>query len=367
MNLSQGNYNHNDVWKKLCSNNRKVHYEYTVHDNDGKLLGSLTSCSGRISYDSTRSVMRTFEGDAKKTELLDINMLDERITPWFCLTMDNGEVLKYPLGKFIISPSFDFKGPENIVHITGYDLGKVALDYKTVSRVVMNADDYYSNEIQEILSEMYPAFEVISSPKKRRNALEWEPGTSKITIINDMLSALNYYPLHFDEYGIPKAEPYILPEERTIEAYYKTDASSVIVPGISQESNRFDVPNKYVRYVENADSEYMVSSYTNEDPSSIFSTVNRGRVIVDIERVSDIASQKELDDYVKRCAVSAMSVTEQIKIKTLNMPGHGFRNCLLIETDKDGILGKYIETGWEMSLELGAEMTHRCVKAVNIS
>lgn len=366
MNLKQGFYTNEDIWNYLCADKRKVHYEYSVQDNDGKILGWLSECSGRISFDSTQSVMRTFSGTAKKSELLDINLIDERIMPWFCLTLPNGEVLKYPLGKFIISPAFITKEPEVLVNITGYDMGKVALDDKCVSRIVSDSGSYYTNEIQTFLDEIYPSYEVTASERVRSAAFEWDPGTNKLQIINDILTSLNYYSLHFNEYGIPKAIPYVFPENREVEAYYKIGPQSVIFPGMSLDSNRFEIPNKFVRYVENVDAEYLISSYINANPNNIFSTVNRGRTIVNIESVRDIASQEELDDYVKRCAVAVMNVNENIEFRTLNMPGHGFKNCLFVDNGQAGIIGKYIETGWEMNLTIGGEMVHRCIKAEGI-
>lgn len=366
MNLTQSNKSHEEVWKKLCSNERKIHYEYSVQDNDGKLLGWLSSCTGKISFDSSVSVMRTFSGEAKKNELLDINLIDERIMPWMCVTFENGEVLKYPLGKFIISPSFKDDSPEQLVDIIGYDLGKIALDDKIVSRTVKSSEGYYSNELQEMLESLYQSYEVISSDKKRSNASEWDPGTSKLKIINDTLTSLNYYPLHFDEHGIPKAIPYVFPEDCSVEAYYKVDKDSIMLPGTALTSNRFEIPNKFVRYVENVDGTYLTSSYTNDSENNIFSTVSRGRTIVDIASVSDMASQEELDGYVKRCAIAAMTVNEKIQFKTLNMPGHGYKNCLFVENGSMGILGKYIETSWEMDLRLGGEMVHTCIKAVTV-
>ena len=310
--------------------------------------------------------MRTFSGEAKKNELLDINLRDERIMPWMCVTFENGEVLKYPLGKFIISPSFKSNGMGNVVDIKGYDLGKIALDDKTVSRTVKKTEDYYSNELQEEIEKLYVSYEIASSEKKRNNAAEWDPGTSKLKLINDILTSLNYCPLHFDEYGIPKAKPYVLPEDCLVEAYYKVDKNSILLPDATLNTNRFEIPNKFVRYVENVDGSYLISSYTNDLPDNIFSTVNRGRTIVDIDHVSDIASKEDLDEYVKRCAAAKMTVNEQIKFETLNMPGHGYKNCLFVEYDMLNVCGKYIETSWEMDLRLGGKMVHTCIKAVSL-
>lgn len=365
MNFAQGKYTHEEVLNNLFLNERKIHYEYSVQDNKGKHLGWLSNCDGRISYDATRSIMRTFSGTAMKCELLDINLIDEKIVPWFCIKIGE-DILKYPLGKFIIAPSFYINGPEKEVDINGYDLGKIALDDKTIRRIVKNKDNFYTNELQEMLSELYSTYAVETSEQKRTNASEWSPGTSKLQIMNDILTSLNYYPLHFDEYGVPTGKPYIFPESQSIDMYYKMDKKSIVLPNSNLSSNRFEIPNKFVRYVENTDSDYLVSSYVNDNPDNKFSTVSRGRTIVDIESVSDIASQKELDNYVKRCAAAAMAVTDEITFRTLNMPGHGFKNCLFVEVDELGFREKVVEIGWEMDLTIGGEMLHKCTKVVRI-
>lgn len=366
MNLGQGKYTHEEVLKTLLSCKRNIHYEYSVQDNRGTHLGWLSNCDGKISYDATSSIMRTFSGTAMKCEILDINLIDEKIVPWFCAKV-GGDVLRYPLGKFIISPSFSISGPEKSVAINGYDLGKIAMDDKIVTRTVKNKDAFYTVELQEMLLELYPVCSVESSQLKRPNIAEWEPGSSKLQIMNDILTSLNYYPLHFSEYGIPLAKPYILPESQPIDMYYKADKESVILPSSSLESNRFEIPNKFVRYVENVDSQYLISSYVNDDPKDKLSIVNRGRTIVDIQSVSDIASQNELDAYVRRCAASRMAVVDTIIFRTLNMPGHGFKNCLYLDAEELGIREKLIEIGWEMDLKIGGEMIHKCTKVVSVS
>lgn len=365
MNLAQEKYTHEKVLEALSMNTRKIHYEYTVHDAAGKYLGMLSNCEGRITFDSSSSVMRTFWGTAMKCELLDINLIDEKIVPWFCINL-NGDILKYPLGKFIISPSFSLDGSEKEVSINGYDLAKIASEDKITKRLVQSANSFYSNEVEKMLLELYPRCSVKTSFLKRANAFEWSPGTSKLQVINDILTSMNYYPLHFDEYGIPIGAPYVFPESQPIDMYYKTDKKSIVLPNANLSSNRFEIPNKVVRYVENTDCDYMISTYVNDDPKDKLSTVSRGRCIVDVKSVSDIASQEELDNYTKRCAVASMAVSDVIAFKTLNMPGHGYKNCLFVQVDDLGINEKVIETGWEMDLKVGGEMTHKCTRAVSI-
>ena len=104
----------------------------------------------------------------------------------------------------------------------------------------------------------------------------------------------------------------------------------------------------------------MIATYVNNDASDPFSVTNRGRVIVDSAAVDDIASNEDLQTYVKTVAINSMQSSNTLTLKTLNMPGHGYQNCLFINCDQYDIKGNFIETAWEMDLKPGGEMLHKC-------
>ena len=108
----------------------------------------------------------------------------------------------------------------------------------------------------------------------------------------------------------------------------------------------------------------MIATYVNNDAGNPYSVINRGRVIVDSAAVDDIASNEDLQNYVKRVAVGSMQSAGTLTFKTLNMPGHGYQNCLFINCEQYGIKGHFIETAWEMDLKPGGEMTHKCERVV---
>ena len=63
---------------------------------------------------------------------------------------------------------------------------------------------------------------------------------------------------------------------RNIERVYTTNKKSIVLDGISVESDAFNIPNKFVRYTENADSAYMIATYVNNDASDPFSVTTGG-------------------------------------------------------------------------------------------
>ena len=364
MNIDVTGYTREQILSALFSSDREVRFEYSITNSLGANLGYIEIQEGRISFDSSSDVMRTFSGKVKKSDILNLETIDYRVTPYMCLMMPNGKEAKWALGKFIIYPAMSSENDINMIEVSGFDLGKIALDDKNVSRYFVDSSDLYTTAISSLLNSIYTRTEITAAEDLKSFPQEWEIGTSKMKIINDLLQGINYNPLYFDENGVAICEPHISLTEREIDFTYFADNQSIIVDGIKYASNKFDIPNKWVRYTENAEVSYLISEYTNDSYENPYSTVNRGRTIVDAAVVEDIASQDALDAYVARIAADAMMTTEQLEFTTLNMPGHGYQECLYVDVPVYGIQGKYIEKAWEMELETGGKMSHVCEKVV---
>lgn len=365
MNISTNIYTEAELLKALYSNSREVYYEYTIANAQNQTLGNLEIEDGQVSFDSNNDVMRTFSGTTRASDLFNLTSTDFYLMPWMCLKYRN-DIVKWPLGRFLVNPSENYDNNLTTIDITGYDLSKIALDDKSDSRTYAASGTVYTSLASQVAGTMYSQMDVEASAKSSPNDFEWEIGTEKLKIINDLMRSISYNPLYFDEYGVGHLDEYSQPYSRNIDITYQDNQQSIIIDGLSNQSNKFEVPNKFVRYVENPDAAYLISTYTNTDANSPYSTVNRGRTIVDSDSVEDIATQGDLDAYVRKVAAEKMQAVETLEFTTLNMPGHGFQNCLLVAVQSYGINGKYIEIGWEMDLSRGGTMRHRCEKVVNI-
>ena len=364
MNIDVAGYTREQLTAALFSSAREVRYEYTISDSQDINLGNIEIQDGKVSFDSSSEVMRTFTGKVKKSDLLNLDTIDYRVTPWMCLMMPNGKEAKWALGKFIIYPSMEMEDDLSMVQISGFDLGKIALDDKSLSRTFVDSTSLYTTAISALLDSIYTRTDVTTSESLKSFPQEWDIGTSKLQIVNDLLTGINYNPLHFNEYGVAVCNPHVSSMLKTIDFSYFANEQSIIVDGLKLASDKYDIPNKWVRYTENPEVSYLISTYTNDDPDSPYSTVSRGRTIVDADVVDDIADQSTLDDYVLRVALESMQTTEQFEFSTLNMPGHGFQECLYIDVPIYNIQGKYIETAWEMELETGGTMSHVCERVI---
>lgn len=366
MNLENAGYSENRIITELSRSNRNVWYEYSVQNSKGNTIGFLSIENAVLSFDSNNTVMRTLKGTVKRSYLMNIDTLDNRIVPWFCIKFSNGDIVKWQLGVFLIDPSESCEDGTSEVSLTGFDLGKIAYDDKITSRLYIQRGSIYTSWASQVIGVDYTNIDVKSSYLTKNADEEWEIGSRRIDISNDLLKAINYNPIHFDEHGKCIIDSYSLPQLRPVEFQYKSDNMSIILDGVSKTSNKFDIPNKFVRYVENVDAEYYISTYENRDDKSPFSIQNRGRTIVSTASVKDIATQAELDAYTIKCAAETMQKTDKITFRTLPMPGHGFKNCLYINIPIYGIDDKYIETSWEMELKPGGTMKHICERVISV-
>lgn len=205
---------------------------------------------------------------------------------------------------------------------------------------------------------------VEDDPATLSTTLEWEPGTPKLKVINDLLSAINYESATYDEDGIFVSKPYVSPTLRPSEFTYVTNAKSIISGDVNQTIDLFNVPNSWVLIVSEPEKPPMVAKYTNNDPNSITSTVERGRTIVDVRTENDAASQAVLNEKVMRLATEASQIYEHIEFTTGIMPIHQNSDVYTLVIDGLVINDKYSETSWSMELSNGALMRHKVRRSV---
>ena len=142
--------------------------------------------------------------------------------------------------------------------------------------------------------------------------MEWEPGTSKLRIISDMLAAINYGSLWFDGNGTLKASPYIAPSLRDADFHYETSAVSVILPDAEQNLDLFSIPNRWVLIVSNPDQPPLRAEITNASPLSPTSTINRGRIITKVVTDVEAPNQAVLNSLAERMRDEDGQVFEHI-------------------------------------------------------
>lgn len=372
LNLAVNGYTRQQVIEQLHGRRGRrglVKFRYDLLNKEEIKIGELTAQPGKITMNSLAEIKRTAVFQIIEQEGKDIDWLNDRIRPVFCLKMPDGGWAEWPLGVFLLSsPTRKDENGTIKRDIEAYDGSLILKEDKFIDRYFIPAGTKYTTAINEILNAIgIWKINILDHPGTLAVDKEFEIGTEKLFAINELLAAINYTSLWVDENGYFVAQPYVLPSNRDPEYEYRTDDLSIIHPGATEELDLFSVPNKWVRYVSNPDRAVILrSEYTNDLSTSPTSTINRGRTIVDIEAVDDIADQATLDEYTKRIAYNASQVYGKFEFSTALMPHHSYYNCLFVEHTGFGIAHKYMESSWSMDLHANGVMTHSCRRVINI-
>ena len=354
-----------DNIKKILHGSREISFRYDLLNYDEVKIGELTSLGGTLGLNSLAQIKRKGTFQFKENELQDVDWLNDKVRPVFILN----KTYEFPLGVFMISSPTRAISKSGIVRdVECFDTSLVLEEDKFDSRYrIIKGTNYVTAITQIINSAGIWKVNIPHIDLTIKTDREFEIGISKLEAVNNLLNEINYTSIWVDEFGNFTANPYILPNEREIEYTYRNDDMSIILPDTAvEEMDLFSVPNKWVVVATNPETDPLVSRYTNDNPLSPTSTVNRRRNIVDYREISDIANQEVLDDYVRRIAYEASNVYGKFIFETSIMPHHTYMDCIYCEHTGLGIANKYIETSWEMELKAGGKMTHNTRRVIQI-
>lgn len=334
---------------------RNIGFKYKLLHKDNtfkKWLGTITSCNVR--YDSLSTLKSSARIGMK--EDLEIDYYNDRIQPIVAL---NG--LDYPLGVFLISSPKRKKGLVTTRDIDMYSTLQLVAEDILEERFYIGEGENVVNTIIRLIG--IPC-DITLSTKTTLTGREYEIGTSKIEIINELLKSINYTSLYVDMQGKYIARPYVLPMNRAIDIEYLEGVRSILVPSMDIEFDTFGVPNRFIRYTNHPDVyPPLVAIYENTNVDSPISTANR-RVVPNAREVTDVTDLETLIALTKKECYEATDVFEHLIFESAINPVHGYSDCIYVRNED--IFGKFIETSWEFNFQVGAKMKHEVRRVITI-
>lgn len=201
---------------------------------------------------------------------------------------------------------------------------------------------------------------------------DWDIGTSYLAIVNELLGEINYNPVWFNREGQAVLEPASVPLAENIEHTLSDlpddvlDGAAEIIrmlPSISRRTDIYQAPNVFFCICSNPDkSGPLTSRAENRNPQSPLSIQRRGREIVKVVKVNNIASQNALDLYAERICNESMISGETIQVATAIQPEFGVADVVALKYGD--LVSLCIERAWTMELRVGGTMTHTLERVV---
>lgn len=267
---------------------------------------------------------------------------------------------------FFTTPVQNVSAAYKVVDVTCYSTLWLLSINKTTGRLIVAKGTNVVNEVKRIINSLNLdiTLDILDSDKSTSVLQEFEIGTPYIDVCNQLLSCINYTSLYVNQNGDYIAKPYIQSDIRPIDiTYNENDEESQIECLAVSELDYFDIPNVFVRYVNNPEAQNLIAVYKNENPSSPTSTANRP-TNVDSQEVNDAADVQTLYDMCKRDCMDATNTYNIITFSTSINPKHNYMDCIYLNLN--GVRGKIIETEWSFTCEAGASMQHIARRVVSI-
>lgn len=153
----------------------------------------------------------------------------------------------------------------------------------------------------------------------------WDIGTTRLKIINDLLDAAAYFSLWCDGRGQYRAEPYVLPSQRTPVyesiAPFSNGPLSLMDPAWVHDRDIYSIPNRYFLVSQgDGTTAALTATATNVNPDSPFSYPSRGRWITAVEVGVEAVDQAALDALAAGKLSRVSSVTNQIEVSHVFLP-----------------------------------------------
>lgn len=357
---------------KGLSGSRRWSFRYELLEVDGSWVRDLDNVlSGSVEQNWLADIKRTATFHIR--EAGGIDFLSDRVRPSVRLHLPPygaRDFVEYPQGVFLLESSERTVSAGGVItrEVQGYDQLQVYSSDLLDVRYAVAAGVVVTTAVKTLLASTLvpPATSVVPHTGTVTATKEWEPGTSKLRVINDLLELINYESLSFDPDGVAQVVPYKSPQDRAEEWIYANDHEGLVMPEAGQALDLFGVANKWVLVVSEPDQPALVASYTNADPASPTSTVRRQRTITDYRTEQEATDLTTLQAKAARLAFEASQVYEAISFRTGLMPLHSGNDVYRISLSSLAVNAIYAEHTWSLPLKAGAEMAHTARRVVSV-
>jgi len=370
----------------LRSNTRNVTFGYNLLDKDDNFKKRMHNVlTGVVSMTSLAQI----KGQCiiNITEDDEIDFLNDRVQPFMIFKSESLGLLPsemlypslslypsgvgqtvYNLGIYLLSsPIFKTTMGVKTATVTCNSKLEILINDRIKERQSFPKDSKYTDNIKDVIrSAGIEKINISASSSTLDRDIEYDIGTTKLEIVNDLLDKINFNSAYTDNEGFVVSSPYVRPSNRSVDIEYADDETSVIFDdGFTEEEDASKTPNRWIGIASNPETLPLTSIYENTDVNSPTSIQSRGRVIAaEPLEYTDVASQDVLDEKVKRAAEEDLNIYGNVEFNTALMPIHGYLNKL--EVEFNGSKYEYIETKWSMKLQTGGKMSHDARRVISI-
>jgi hypothetical protein len=317
--------------------NRNQWFTYDLLDNGEAPKGSLPGVTGgTLEWHANAAVKGGGKIKVISQTREDIPWLRRRVK----ITMHIEGKGSYPLGIFIPSaPVEQWSDTELTLEVELLDKCSILDNDYFQNAYSLDAGTNVTAAVRELIEDAgEKAGSITDGDDTLSKAMNWESGTSRLQIINDLLEAANYFSLRVDGDGRFRVEKYRLPRNRPIVHEFIDNYKSIYASEFTYEKDIYSIPNRVVLIAQgDGAQEGMKAVAENTNPDSPYSYPSRGRWIVDVVKGVEATDQQALDERAQKRLVELTSPTGTVSINHAPLPWLGTSEAVRFKRDEADI------------------------------
>jgi len=328
---------------------RSESFKYELLDNSDRIVTTLNGVQDGGSF--TDSVFNEVRGSASftLTQTQSINWLKSRVRISHVY-----EGNAYPMITGIPSvPEQAFSDTEVTMNVDLFDKTIILRDDTYgVAYGVAAGTNIITKVIEIIQSTGETSIGLEGSTATLATGMVWDANTSKLKIVNDLLSASNYFALYCDGLGRYMATPYVAPDYRAVQYNFIDDADGMYLPAFTRNYDPFSVPNRYIVIGKTDGAVEAVVKTAIDTSTSDYSYNSRGRWITLTETDVDYVDAANLQAIADRKLSDARQIAEKFTISHPRL-GFGLNDVVTFTNTKLGKTVRAVCQAQSYSLKTG--------------
>jgi hypothetical protein len=332
-------------------------------------LGSAT-----VTHDTTRDVHRELVCDIRADAGL--NWLSDIIGVHYQVRMPDTGWVDFALGLFVIvTATKTITHGVTWRHVDAFDFGQFLVDAKFTDSYTAPNGASYLYVISQIMIPFLPngaPAPLIYPPPTQAipTSLVWDVGVSRLQACNDLLTAVSYNPLWFDELGTPRSEPMqdftLMAPPFTFDTTLLAGTGNIVLDTINENPDTSNAYNVTTVTVQDPQRATIAVTYTNTNPLSRTSVTNwrvKSQVISD----STISDATAAMARAKAETQAAARIHLLVTLPTFPWPASqnlDLYGATWVSADDGVNFATYVELGWIMNCSEGAVTQHNLSRVV---
>lgn len=327
---------------------------------------------GSVTFDAGRLIPMSLKLKFHENGTPIIRPFLDYVAVFFTTIYDNGDEVTSQMGLFnTMPPQKTYTPSQHVAEINGNDVTwRLSMDVFDKGYSIAAGTNIVT-AINTILTAAGITRTAITATSMTNDvAFSWKVGTTKLTVVNDLLASMGYYPIYAAKDGTLTSQRYVSANDLQVATTYDTtsEANPVRIIRQVQMNPQFDkVVNKVVVVRQGPNQEVITVTRTNMNTDSPTSIPNLGMTIAKVINDSKVVDHASARALAIKTLEAGSYVYERWKITTTadveRNPYEAYHATIVDAYGNTLIDNKFYCTEW--TLDFNGQMEHVLARVDN--